>query len=58
MQLKKEVFFSFSAFEESGMLESDEVFGIYCKAGVFFFWFESVQNMGKSQLVLGSIFWA
>lgn len=49
MQLKKEVFFSFPAFEESGMLESDEVFGIYCKAGVFFFWFESVQNMGESQ---------
>ena len=36
MQLKKRFFFSFSAFEESGMLESDEVFGIYCKAGVFF----------------------
>lgn len=32
---KPEVFFSFSAFEESGMLESDEVFWIYHKVGIY-----------------------
>ena len=40
--------FHFSAFEESGMLESDEVFWIYHKAGQCLFLFESVQNVGKA----------